>query len=466
MFNATRLPLLIAATLATLLTGCVGEPPAPKGEPAAVVKVLPIAKGSVAVEVPVVGSVVPVETSRVAAGAPGKVIRFPFREGALVQQGQLLAQLRDVTTGIELEAARAVLREREQQLAQLRAGYRSEEIAQAESAMRAAESASLLAASTVARIKTLHDRPDKPVTDQELDDAAFGAQRAQHEFAKAKADYEMKRAGYRTEEIAASAAACEAQQQEVARLSDELEKRKVVAPFTGFLAQKNTEVGEWVDLGGFVATLVKLDEVEIRINVEEQFVEEVQIGQSVQVAIDALNDRQGAPAVFEGRVVTVIPKARWEQGSRSFPVIVRVANQFVEDQPLLKEGMVAKITFRGRPRSALLVHKDAIMRTDGKPKVFLIDSDHKARPVEIVEGLSSGSYVEVRGALHEGDLVATEGVERLRPFATVTVMDSPAVAQQPPTATGPAPIEPPASEPSVVERKPAGEAQDSKTSGG
>lgn len=462
--SCTWLPAL--PVLAVLLTGCAGELPQPKSEPPAVVKVLPITQGPVAAEIPVVGSVVPIETSRVAAGAPGKVVSFPFREGALVKQGQLLAQLRDVTTSIELEAARAMLRQREQLLAQLRAGYRLEEIAQAESAMRAAQSASQLAAATAGRIRTLHERPDQPVTDQELDDAVFGAQRAEHELAKAQADFDMKRSGYRSEEIAAATAALEAQQQEVARLTDELEKRKVLAPFTGYLAQKNTEVGEWVDLGGFVATLVRLDEVEIRVNVEEQYVEEIQLGQSVQVLIDALRDKQGAPAEFQGRVVSVVPKARWEQGSRSFPVIVRMANQFVEDQPLLKEGMVARITFRGRPRQALLAHKDAIMRTDGKPKLYLIDSDRKARPVEVVEGLSTGSYVEVRGELREGDLVATEGVERLRPFGAVSVMDSPVVAQQPAAVSPTGPTMSPAAEPSVVERKPAGEANDSKTSGG
>lgn len=466
MTNVSRIWPVLTLVWAALLVGCAGEPPKPKGQPPAVIKVLPIAQGSVAVEVPVVGSVVPVETSRVAAGAPGKVVSFPFREGALVKQGELLAQLRDVTISIELEAARAMSRESQQKLAQLRAGYRAEEIAQAESAMRAAEAASLQAAAKALRVKTLHERPDKPVTDQELDDATYGAQRAQHELAKARSDFEMKRSGYRAEEIAGAEAAAEAQQQEVARLTDEVEKRKVVAPFTGYLAQKNTEVGEWIDLGGFVATLVRLDEVEMRVNVEEQYIEEVQIGQAVQVAIEALRDNKGATAQFEGRVVSVVPRARWEQGSRSFPVIVRVKNEFHEDQPLLKEGMVARITFRGRPRTALLAHKDAIMRTDGKPKVFLIDADQKARPVEVVEGLSSGSYVEVRGQLHEGDLVATEGVERLRPFAAVSVMQSPAVAQQPPAAAPASTAPPAATEPSVVDRKPASESQDSKTSGG
>ncbi len=135
----------------------------------------------------------------------------------------------------------------------------------------------------------------------------------------------------------------------------------------------------------------------------------------------------------------------------------------------MKVGLVARITFRGRPRAALLAHKDALMRTDGKPKVFVIGEDQKARPVEVIEGLANGSYVEVRGAVKRGDLVATEGVERLRPFAAVQIAEAPAVAQQPPASSpaseAPENVAPAAADPSVVERKPAAETEP-KTSGG
>lgn len=405
--------------VAAALTGC-GAPAGQTGPPATRVKVEPVRQGPVSAEVPVVGTVVPSQVSRVASGAPGKVIEFPFREGQFVRQGDVLARLRSVTQEIELESARAVLAERQQQYALFEAGFRAEEIAQAKARMLAAEAMMHLAEANEQRRREANQRHQDIVTGEELDQAIFEAERARQAYDEARADHDLKAAGYRREEIEGALAAVKAQQQEIARIEDELLKRTIEAPFSGYLVEENTEIGEWIELGGVVATIARLDEVEVHVRVEEALIHEVQQGESVDVWVDAVG---GGP--LSGSVAYVVPRSQWQTGSRSFPVVLRMQNSMVDGQPLLKEGMVARITFQGAPREVLLAHKDAIVRSSGRPIVFVVGSDRLVRAEEIVEGLAAGEFIEVEGNLKPGDLLVTEGVERLRPYDEVAILDSP-----------------------------------------
>jgi RND family efflux transporter MFP subunit len=225
--------------------------------------------------------------------------------------------------------------------------------------------------------------------------------------------------GFRDEEIEAARAARDAQRHIVTRLEDELLRRRIEAPFDGYVTERYTEVGQWVDEGGPVVTLVRLDEVEVRVQVEENAIREIQVGQQVDVYVDALGNEP-----FSGEIRQIIPRANWQQGSRSFPVVVRLANTTVDNQPRLKEGMLARITFHGIPRETLLVNKDSVVRSSGRPVVFVVEADNRVRAVEVRDGMSQGQFIEIEGDIRDGDRLVTEGVERLRPFQQVLVLEN------------------------------------------
>ncbi len=406
------------------LVGC-GKSSAPTGQNvAAKVRVARVQKAPVSPYVSMVGTATPIETSIVASEASGVVRSYPFREGAFVHKGEALAELQDEALAIELQRARALWRQQQQKYAELKSGYRPEEIAQAEARMRAAEAAIHLAESHQARLQDLESRNSRAITEQELDQARFETEKARQDFIEAKADYEMKAAGYREEVVAAAKAAMDAAEHEVRRLEDEIRKHTVRAPFDGFLVVEHTDVGQWVEVGGPVATLARLDEVEVRVQVEESAIHLIQPGDVVDVRFDALPNE-----TFSGEVTAVVPRADWQQGSRSFPVVVRVKNKILDGQPKIKEGMIARLTFRGPAFEALLVHKDAIVRSTGRPTVFVVDNDGVVRAVVVKEGQSYGELVVVEGDLREGDLTVTEGVERLRPYDRVAILNKSAGTQ-------------------------------------
>ncbi len=265
--------VLLAGSIAA--SGCTKPSPPRRAAGPAPVKVAPVIRKEISVQIPTVGTVVPIEVSRVAAGAAGTVVDFPLREGALVQEGEKLASLRTVALEIQIAEAQAVFSEKQQMLAELEAGLRPEEIAQAKARMQSADADAKYSEAHANRIKELASRGGRTVTDRERDEADYDAERARQAFAAAKADYELKLSGYRPEQIAAAKAAAQAQLKVVENLQDELERMTIKAPFTGYLVEKHSEVGEWVQMGGTLATLARLDEVEVQLNVEESLIHEI-----------------------------------------------------------------------------------------------------------------------------------------------------------------------------------------------
>jgi len=103
----------LARCLAPVLlvsAGCGRPPAAVEAPPRISVQAVAVRADQVTHELMAVGTIVPVDRSRVAAAAEGKVIQFPHRIGDYVQEGELLAELRTVTLAIELEGAKALLR--------------------------------------------------------------------------------------------------------------------------------------------------------------------------------------------------------------------------------------------------------------------------------------------------------------------------------------------------------------------
>lgn len=119
-------------------------------------------------------------------------------------------------------------------------------------------------------------------------------------------------------------------------------------------------------------TLARLDEVEVEVQIDQQYIDQVSAGREVSLRISGSGVSAGDRAVdgvreWTGQVAAVVPRSNWEKGSRSFPVIIRVRNEIdlstSPPTPALREGMMAEAAFRGVSVKALLVPKDSVVRT-------------------------------------------------------------------------------------------------------
>ncbi|MGD9632201.1 MAG: efflux RND transporter periplasmic adaptor subunit [Pirellulales bacterium] len=391
-----------------------GPPHAP------LVVVAPVTQKEISVGQAFVGTVMPSRKATIGSAVDGRVIEFPLNEGDRVAKDQPLAQLLTDTISLEIQAAEAELELRRQALAELENGTRPEELEQARARMSSAEARRNYLQARRERWQQLYDA-NRAISEEELDEAVSSGIEAEQAYLEAKAANDLAVAGPRKEQIAQARAQVAVQEATVDRLKDQRTKHTIISRFDGYVTAEHTEIGQWVKQGDPVADVVALDEVEVVAYVVEQHVPHVRVGEQVNVEVPAV-----AGQLFAGTVCEVVPQA--DVQARTFPVKVRVANQFVEEVPLLKAGMYARVSLpTGEKRSATLVPKDALVLGGPQPMVYVVEGvkaegeTGKVAPISVQMGVAEGRLIQVSGPLQAGQMVVVQGNERLRPGLDVAV---------------------------------------------
>ena len=439
-------------TALMLIPGCGGPTPpaaasgasAGAAAPPTLVKAAVIRQEQIAPEFRATGNVRPRHFSIVASGADGVVAEFPIEVGDFVQQGTLISKLRMESTELELAEQEAMVRAHQAELAELQSP-RKEDVDEARARQSAMEVTFSNAQRRLEELRALSKRG--AANPSEVKDAEDAFDAAQQNLVAAQAVFQKVASGARDEQKQQAAARLDAQQKHVEFLRSEREKRLTKAPFDGFVVEEHTYIGQWLSKGAPILTLARLDEVEVEVQIDQQYIDQVSPGREVLLTVQGTNGQAGAAREWKGRVATIVPRSNWEAGSRSFPVIIRIENEVdqttVPPTPALREGMMAEASFQGRPVDAILVPKDSIVRTSRGSFIFVVnpqkgDEPRSVRQVMVTTGIGTGTWIQVTGeSLAAGQQVVTEGAERLRAFQTVQIMTGePAAAQGQGTADG------------------------------
>ncbi len=360
-----------------------------------------------------VGTVIPSRRSVIGSAVDGRVIEYQVDAGQKVDKEQPLAQLRTGTIEIEIKGARAELRLRDAELAELKEGARPEERAQGEARLAAAKALAAYAKARLERTRQMATTGGL-VSAEELDLAVSQYQSAEQRRIEAEESLGLILAGTRAEQIDQAIAKQETQQEMVALLEDRLKKYTIRAPFNGYIVKEYTEAGAWVRQGDPIAEIIDIDPVEIEVNVPESSAVHLRQGTKIRIHVDALPEQ-----VFEGELSRVVPDA--DPRTRTFPVKIRVPNAPEDETNLLRPGMLARAELpSGRQIKGLSIPKDAVVFGGPQPTVFVV-SDNTARPVNVQIQVASAQNVIVLGELRVGDKVVTRGNERLRPGQAVTI---------------------------------------------
>ncbi|MBX3432762.1 MAG: efflux RND transporter periplasmic adaptor subunit [Pirellulales bacterium] len=379
-----------------------------------------------------VGTIMPLKRATIGSAVAGRVIEFPRKAGERVASGEKLARLLTQTIELETAAAEQELKFREAQLDELNNGTRPEELEQRRAERDGAAARETFLSARRARLDRARNSGPGAITDDQYEEARSAEIEAHEVYLSASAAYELAKAGPRKELIAQAAAQVAMQKAVVERLHDQITKHTMISRFDGYVVAEFTEEGAWVNAGDPVAEVAALDEVDVEVQVVEQAVPFVRIGEVVRVDIPSLPER-----IFEGTVAQVVPQA--DVRSRTFPVKIRVKNEITRDGPLLKAGMYARAALpAGVRQQAILVPKDAIVLGGGAPMMYVIQQGAPAGPgaapaaeagpsattvvpVPVQLGVSRGPLIQVIGEIRPGQLVVIQGNERLRPGQPVSV---------------------------------------------
>jgi len=178
----------------------------------------------------------------------------------------------------------------------------------------------------------------------------------------------------------------------------------VRAPFAGLVGRRHVNVGEFVNAGQQLFSLVALDPIEVEFFLPEVDASRVAIGQKVEVRVAS-----SADAVFEGEVSVVSPTIDSESRTRRAKALIENA-----DGQLLP-GSFAQVDLGVAQRNGvILVPKEAVLlRSDGSVLFKLKpDGEHVAR-VPVETGAHREGLVEIRGAVSSGEWIVVRGQSNL-----------------------------------------------------
>lgn len=317
----------------------------------------------------------------------GEIVDLPVKEGDIVKKGQLLIRIKPVQyiaqrnrAAASLEASKAILKVREATLEKVKAEYK--------------------------RIKELFQKD--LASEQELETAKSNYLQNVGQYESQKASVKQAAAG-------------------LADAEEQLQKTAIYSPIDGRITALNVELSERVlgssfSQGTHLMTVADLSKIEARVEVDENDVVLISIGDTTNIDIDAFGDRK-----FIGLVSQIGNSAKTTgAGSQDEVVNFEVRISLINPDNKIRPGMSCDADIETETKydvvtvpiqavtARIIKPKEGGMKKD-KPKkrrskpqevVFVVDGN-SVKQTKIKTGISDDTYIEVTEGLEGGEEIVT-----------------------------------------------------------
>ena len=368
--------------------------------------------------------------SDVAPAVSGKIVEVNFDIGSYVSQGSVLIRLDPRDAQIRLEQSRAQLDQQKKAAEQAQANvdqavanlrqtqarlgvvdgqnFQIRDFSQVKSVTAQLE----LAEKELRRAERLLETGDIPrnLYDQrkaqrdnllgQLDEARSNAAVAIRAINTAQAAVDTAKAA-----AATAQAGVETAETQVAQAAKAVTDTVVLSPISGSISERNADVGEYISPSvpnSKIATIMRTSTLRVKIDIPEQTIGQVKVGQGVSVQTSAYPDRN-----FAGTIARISPGLSTQ--SRTLSVEADVQNV----DGLLKPGQFATVRItQSQPENAVMVPVSAIKAVADTNVVFIV-KDGQVREQIVQLGLLENNMIQVKTGVMEGDVVATSNVDQL-----------------------------------------------------
>ena len=328
----------------------------------------------------------------------GEIIALPVKEGDKVKKGDLLIRIKGDQYQAQKERLEATLMS-------------------AEANLKIREAELNRVTSDFSRVKELHSKGLSSDVELEISQSSFLTTKAAYESAQAS--------------VLQSKAS-------LREILDQLYKTRILSPMDGTVTQLNVEIGERVLGSNFtqgtnIMTISDLGNIEAVVDVDENDVVLVSVGDTAKIKVDAFGDR-----IFTGLVTQIGNSAKTAGfGTQQEVVNFEVKVKLIKPDESLRPGMSCNADIETETVVDVLSVpiQSATARTDiktaaeteqnnddeavverkqrfEKPKeiVFII-KDGSAQSVEVETGISNDNYIQIISGL-EGDEDVVSGSYR------------------------------------------------------
>jgi membrane fusion protein (multidrug efflux system) len=359
------------------------------------------------------GDVLPNRQTPIFAKTSGYIRAIHADRGQFVRAGAVLVEIEPTEMEAALDQSRAALATAEAGLQVARSNLESARANVLNQQALLARAQAVLANDRrqAERLTELFDKG--LVSAQERDNARTAHEASQAIVRAQEAQVEVARVQVITTGSQVRLAETQIEQQRSAQRIAQMrvDDTRVLAPFGGFVAQRQLEVGAAVSAQAAatsnasiaILTLQEIDPVKVQIEVPERDVARVRVGNVVRLSSDAYADRR-----FSGRVTQIVHAL--DPRTRTMGIEVSIANP----ENLLKPGMYARVelVLEVRP-DALMLPLEVLTGTEGRPTVMVV-REGKVATVPVVLGPTQGASVQVVTGLGADAQVILQGKDLVR----------------------------------------------------
>ena len=300
---------VVGAVLVLVGAGVVIQARRRAAEKATAVTVEKAVVASITQIVSATGKIQPETEVKISPEVSGEIIDLPFKEGADVKKGDLLVRIKP--------------------------DYYQAQVEQQEASLLAARASAVQSKAQLEKAREDHERSMSLSARKLIPDS---------DATKARTDLEVAQANY--DSALAQIRRAEGQ---LKQSRDQLEKTTLDAPIDGTVSLLNSERGERVvATGQFAGTEVmrvaNLDRMEVRVNVNENDVVNVKVGDRARISIDAYPGRKFSGVVKEIAASAKTTGALSQEEVTNFQVKIRVSDPGAD----LRPGMSANADIETR----------------------------------------------------------------------------------------------------------------------
>ena len=202
-----------------------------------------------------------------------------------------------------------------------------------------------------------------------------------------------------------------------------VQKKTIVAPFTGRLGINLINLGQYVNPGDAVTMLQTIDPIYADFYLPQQNIPQLKLGQNVTITVDALAGQQ-----YTGKVTTINPGV--DVSTRNVEVEATIQNPKLDLAP----GMFATATVEsGAPDPYVTVPQTVVFYNPYGDIVYVVSEkgkDKDGKPILIANqrfvkvGETRGDQVTILDGLKDGETIVSSGQLKLKNGSEIAVNNS------------------------------------------
>jgi HlyD family secretion protein len=389
MKNKKILKILVPAVILLLIFAIVGKKAGWFGKAATVkVAVENAEKRTIIETITANGKIQPEKEVKITPDVSGEIVELTVKEGDHVEKGQLLLRIKPDIYISQKDRSMAAISSARARLAQAEAQFLQSEL-------------------SYKRTKQLYDEQTISKSEYEQAEASYSVAKAEVDAAK----YSV---------ISAEASLKEA--------NETLVKTSIYSPMTGTVSMLLVELGERVAGTGMMAgtemlRVADLSRMEAQVEVNENDIPRVKLGDTATIAVDAYVDYKFKGIVTEMAnsakttgvsadqvtnfdvKILVLPESYKELADKGIVHLLRPGmSATVDIQTEIKPGIITVPIQSVTTRTDTTKITQTVSDEDIRTLVFITDGE-RALAKDVKTGIQDNSYIEILSGISEGDRV-------------------------------------------------------------